>query len=288
MKKQLLLAAVAFALLSAPVQAAPWSPPADKPMWATGVEEMYDASRPITIYHLEGRRSQRIAWLCEELGIPYNLVYRRGNVGGSSQIIQDLPIRIAFAPTIHYKGRYMFESGAILAHILDEFGEGRLRPAETSPDYPIYLQWLHFAEGAGMSRFYRDQTLLDAEGFSRFQFEKLQAEGKIPKTNVSESKENLDFMEAYLQNHDYFGGAEFSIADIMIYWIWERGTVIAGIDQTKYPKFNAWAKRVNDRPAYQAAMLRVLPDNQPDQCRLQCTRGSESLPGSPIKPGKRP
>ena len=34
----------------------------------------------IVIYHAEGRRSERVVWLCEELGLPYELKFRRGGV----------------------------------------------------------------------------------------------------------------------------------------------------------------------------------------------------------------
>ena len=37
----------------------------------------------IAIYHLENRRSERIVWLMEELGLPYKLVFTRGNLAAS-------------------------------------------------------------------------------------------------------------------------------------------------------------------------------------------------------------
>ena len=43
------------------------------------------ASSPMpefTIYHLEGRRSERIVWLMEELGLPYKLEFKRGDLAG--------------------------------------------------------------------------------------------------------------------------------------------------------------------------------------------------------------
>jgi len=278
-------AALAVALgLATAATAEPWSPPADKPQVPAGVAEPLDLKKPLTIYHIEGRRSQRIAWLAEELGIPYNLVYVRGDVPGSGGIIRALPIRISFAPTIWENGRYMFESGALVEYLLAKYGKGRLLPAKTSPDYPIYLNWLHFAEGAGMSRFYRDQTGLDAEGFSRFNMG--QKEGK-PKTDVSESMENLDAMEAHLSKYPYFGGSQFSGADIMMYWAWERGVAIneiTGNPKSKYPKVYDWGARMEARPAYKRTMLRALPDNQPDQCRVQCKPGSSRPAGTPPAP----
>src|ERR1700753_1480362 len=39
--------------------------------------------RMIMTRHIEGRRSERIAWLLEELGVPYELDYIAGDVPGS-------------------------------------------------------------------------------------------------------------------------------------------------------------------------------------------------------------
>src|SRR5262245_42709737 len=43
---------------------------------------------PITIYHLEGRRSERLVWLMEELGFPYELKFKRGDLMGSMAAIR--------------------------------------------------------------------------------------------------------------------------------------------------------------------------------------------------------
>ena len=41
----------------------------------------------------------------------------------------------------------LFESGAIVQYVLAKYGNGRLVPDVSSPDFPTYLQWLHYAEG---------------------------------------------------------------------------------------------------------------------------------------------
>lgn len=106
------------------------------------------AAPTIVIYHAEGRRSERVAWLCEELGLPYELKYRRGDVAGSFADIRAINPGMAVAPTVIYNGQILNESGAILELILDRHGGGKLRPAVNSPDYPAYLMFMHFAEGS--------------------------------------------------------------------------------------------------------------------------------------------
>src|SRR5262245_37074293 len=56
----------------------------------------------ITIYHLEGRRSERIVWLMEELGMPYKLEFKRGDLAGSMAAIKAINPGMPVAPTVKY------------------------------------------------------------------------------------------------------------------------------------------------------------------------------------------
>ena len=90
----------------------------------------------LTIYHIEGRRSERIVWLCEELGLPYKLEYKRGDVPGSMQTIREVSPLMPVAPTVRYGDQVIVESAGIIEMLLARHGDGRLRPAVDSPDYP--------------------------------------------------------------------------------------------------------------------------------------------------------
>ena len=161
----------------------------------------------LTIYHLEGRRSERIVWLCEELGLPYKLEYKRGDLAGSMKTIHDVSPLMPVAPTVRIGDQVMVESGAIIELILAREGHGRLEPAVTSPDYPYYLQWMHFAEGSFAARVIADYRVALIQG--------------KPKTpaggyKLVDTEAVLAFMEDYLSKHPYFGGSAFSAADIMM------------------------------------------------------------------------
>ena len=115
------------------------------------------AGAPILqIYHLEGRRSERLVWLCEELGLPYTLQFKRGDLAGSMQAIREISPLMPVAPTVRYGDQVVVESGAIIQMLLARHGAGRLQPAVTSPDYPYHLQWMHYAEGSFASRVIAD------------------------------------------------------------------------------------------------------------------------------------
>ena len=111
---------------------------------------------PITIYHLEGRRSERVVWLMEELEAPYKLEFKRGDLAGSMAAIRALSPVVPMAPTVVYGDQVLVESGAILEMILNRHAPGRLQPALDSRDYPHHLMWMHFAEGSMAARLFSD------------------------------------------------------------------------------------------------------------------------------------
>src|ERR1700722_13170116 len=105
----------------------------------------------LTLHHLNDSRSQRILWLLEELGVPYEMKrYQRApktrlappelvaiHPLGKSPVISDGDLKIA-------------ESGAIVDYLIRTYGNGKMMPAMGSPDFEAYNEWLHYAEGSAL------------------------------------------------------------------------------------------------------------------------------------------
>ena len=220
----------------------------------------------LTIYHIEGRRSQRIVWLCEELGIPYELKFKRGDVMGSLLAIREVNPLMPMAPTIIIDNAVMVESGAIVEYLVQRFGNGKLVPPKDSSDYRDYLMWLHFAEGTALSRMTLDMQRMALKG------EKTITPNTRPGSDFHPigTVEVLNFIEAYLNKHPYFGGQSFSAADIMMHAITAQQKNLPGIDMSAYPKFAAWRKTVESRPAFARTSEVALPDGKsPDGLGVQ-------------------
>jgi glutathione S-transferase len=214
------------------------------------------APMDITIYHLEGRRSERIVWLCEELGVPYKLEYKRGDLAGSMQTIKSINPLMPVAPTVRIGDQVMVESGAIIELILAREGKGRLEPAVNSPDFVYYLQWLHFAEGSFAARVVADYRVALIQG--------------KPKTpdggyKLVDTEAVLKFMEDYLSKHPYFGGANFSAADIMMLFPTNITEAFNVADLSQYPHIKAWRDNVQARPAYKKMLSVARPNGVPGQ-----------------------
>lgn len=201
----------------------------------------------ITIYHLEGRRSERLVWLMEELDLPYTLIFERGSLAGSMAKIRAISPIVPMAPTVTIGDQVLVESGAIIELILRRYASGQLSPALASPDYAKYLMWMHYAEGSLSARLFSDYRAWMTNP---------------PKTRSRfvDSEATVQFAENYLAEHTWFGGESFSAADIMMLFPLNVATGLNIVDEAQFPKVAAWKKRIEARPAYERMLAKARPD----------------------------
>jgi len=214
----------------------------------------------LTIYHIEGRRSERIVWLCEELGLPYKLEYKRGDVAGSMNTIRGISPLMPVAPTVRIYDQVMVESGAIIELILAREGKGKLMPAVDSADYAYHLQWMHFAEGSLAARIIADYRVALAQGGA-------QPQVTPGRPRLVDGDDVVKFADDFLGKHPYFGGASFSAADIMMLFPLNIAESFGVTDMKRYPNVIAWRSKVQDRPAFKKMLQVARPDGVPNAPR---------------------
>ena len=217
----------------------------------------------ITVHHLNNSRSQRVLWLLEELGLPYEITkYQRDakSMLAPPELAKVHPL--GKSPVITDDALTVAETGAIVEYVIERYGNGRLAPAIGSPERLRWRYWMHFAEGSAMP------PLLLKLIFERIKvtpmpfFAKPIAKGicnKVLAVMVEPNlKRQLDFMEAELGKSEWFAGAEFSAADIQMSFPLEAAAQRAGLDASR-PKLMAFLKRIHARPAYRQALKRGGP-----------------------------
>jgi glutathione S-transferase len=200
-----------------------------------------------TIYHLEGRRSERLVWLMEELGLPYELNFTRGDLTASMAAIRAINADMPVAPTVVYDGQVLVESGAIIEMILARHGGGRLVPALDSPDFATHLMWIHYSEGSLASRAIADYRVW-------------QIQPPAARSPLVDSEAVVQFAENFLVSKPWFGGADFSAADIMMLFPLNFAITLNIVDGSQFPHVQAWMEKVQARPAYQAMLAKARPD----------------------------
>lgn len=226
----------------------------------------------LTVHHLNNSRSQRVLWLLEELGLPYDVVrYQRD----SKTMMAPPELRavhpLGKSPVVTTDdGLTLAESGAIVETLIERYGQGRLAPVTGSPEALRYRYWLHFAEGSAMPPLLL-KLVFDKIESSRMPFfvkpiaRAISARAKstfiMPNINAQ-----LDYMESELGNSEWFAGDALTGADIQMSFPLEAAVARGGLDATR-PRLMAWLARIHARPAYQRAIERggpyVLPSLRP-------------------------
>ena len=217
----------------------------------------------ITVHHLNNSRSQRILWLLEELGLEYQIkAYQRDR----QTMLAPPELRavhpLGKSPVITYTGGdgevTLAESGAIVEHLADRFGAGKLAPAFGSQDRVRYLYWLHFAEGSAQPPFLLkllfDRIKSKAPVFVR-PIARAIADKALAGYVLPNIERNLNFMESELGKDEWFAGPQFSAADIQMSFPLEAARVRGGLDE-KRPRLMAFLQRIHSRPAYLRAVER--------------------------------
>jgi glutathione S-transferase len=217
----------------------------------------------ITVHHLDNSRSQRVLWLLEELGLEYEVKRYQRN---PQTMLAPPELRavhpLGKSPVVTVKSAdgdtTLAESGAIVEHLADRYGAGKLAPAFGSAERVRYLYWLHFAEGTAqpplLLKLLFDRIKSKAPLLVRPIARAIadQALGTFVLPNINR---NLDFMESELGKHEWFAGAQFSAADIQMSFPLEAARARGGLDE-KRPRLMDFLQRIHARAAYQRAVER--------------------------------
>lgn len=193
----------------------------------------------LTVHHLNESRSQRILWLLEELGAPYDLkIYQRDTQTRLAPPELKAVSSLGKSPVITDNGKTIVETGAIIDYIIRHHGGGRMQPDPKSADYDSYVQWLHYGEGSAMLPL-----------MLRLYVSRLKEAGAPLQPRIdSETNNHLGFIEAHLKGRDFFVGNDLTGADIQMSFVAEVARAQGQLQN--FPAFNAWLDRMHERPAW--------------------------------------
>jgi glutathione S-transferase len=209
----------------------------------------------LTVHHLGKSQSERIVWLCEELGIPYALKrYERDRVTLLAPPDFKALHPLGAAPVITDDGVVLAESGAVVEYIVAKYGDGRLVLAADHPDFAQFLYWFHFANG----------TLQPATGRSAVLVRSgVPEENPVRRAMKGRLDLALGLVEARLDRVPYLAGREFTTADIMSVFSLTTMRLFLPFDIAPYPAILGYLQRIGRRDAYQRAMRKADPDMVP-------------------------
>jgi glutathione S-transferase len=219
--------------------------------------------RMVVVHHLNNSRSQRVLWLLEELGVPYEVKrYERDTktMLAPPALLQVHPL--GKSPVIVDGTVTVAESGAIIEYLVDKYSGGRLIPPVGSAQRLRYTYWLYYAEGSAMPPLLM-KLIFDRVAANPAPWPISAIARRIAAT-VQNSfigpnlKRHLDYMEAELGTHTWFAGEQFTAADVQMSFPVEAAALRAGLNSSR-PKLMAFLERIHARDAYKRALQRGGP-----------------------------
>ena len=202
----------------------------------------------LKVHHLNNSRSQRILWLLEELGTPYEIVHYKRDATtrlappelkavhplGKSPVVTDGKLTIA-------------ESGAIVEYLIRTYGKGRLMPKEGGEDFVRYLHFMHFAEGSAMLPL----LLALYVGF-------LGDAGAPLRPRIDgEIANHIGYLEKEIGSKNFLVGNDLTGADIQMSFVLEAANARRGLQS--YPNLTRYLAAIQSRPAYKRALEKGGP-----------------------------
>ena len=206
----------------------------------------------LTVHHLRRSQSERIVWLCEELGLDYELkLYdrRADNQMGPDKYKPLHPM----APVIEDGDLVLSESGAICGYLNRKYGGGRMSPSPDDTDFTDYLFFVHWSNATFMASVMMQLAVRLTGGMDKpgaaFVNERVKRSWALAEHRVSYS--------------EFFGGRKLTTADIMMVYILTTARASTDVSLDIFPNIKAYLQRVGARPAFKRAMAKAEPGSPP-------------------------
>jgi glutathione S-transferase len=193
------------------------------------------------LYYAPGVCSLSPHIILEETGLEHSLVrtdLRAKTIEGGSDYRKVNPL--GYVPALEFDdGTILTEGPAIVQYLADRAPEKKLAPANGTLERYKLQSWLNFVS-----------TELH-KGFSPLFNAAMPEEGKkISRERLAARFEHLD---KHFGKNNYLMGESFSVADAYCFTV-VRWSGAAKTDLSPYPNLQAYMKRIEQRPAVQAAM----------------------------------
>lgn len=206
----------------------------------------------LTVHHLRLSQSERIVWLCEELGIDYEVkLYNRRTDNRLAPDEYKALHPMGIAPVITDGDFVLGESGAIIDWIVAKYGDRGLVPAKDHPDFADHLFYYHWANATFMTN---GMMALVAQ---------FMGAAEMPPFVADRFQKGWAIVEKRLGEADYFGGAQLTTADIMMGFQLTTSRAMSGMSIDHLPNLKAYLQRIGERPGYQNAMAKAEPGMPP-------------------------
>lgn len=216
----------------------------------------------IVVHHLETSRSQRVLWLLEEMGLPYEIVrYRRDPKTRLAPPELKAVHPLGKSPVLVDGDTTVAESGAILEYLVEQYGgttgHADLAPPSGTAEQRACRFWMHYAEGSLMNWLVMKLVFTTIPRQPMPFFVRPIARQLCGSVLARLVEPNLAtaaaYIESHLGTHRWFSGERLTLADFQMSFAVEALLARAG-QAAALPHLQAYRQALHARPAYQRAL----------------------------------
>lgn len=216
----------------------------------------------ITLHHLESSRSQRIAWLLEELAVPYEVKhYQRDAKTKLAPDALKTVHPLGKSPVITDGERTVAESGYIIRYLAATYGGQEWNPTPSDASWHDQEYWLHYGEGSLMPLLVMSLIFSKIPKSPMPFFVRPVAKGLCSKVISSylapQIKQHMTLIDHHLSSRTWFGGDILGVADIQMSFPLQA--LVANGQAKPYKHIARFVDQLQARPAYQQAEIQVGP-----------------------------
>ncbi|KAL3158165.1 hypothetical protein ABBQ32_011757 [Trebouxia sp. C0010 RCD-2024] len=200
----------------------------------------------ILIFHHPSSRSVRIVWLCDELGLKYDVdVIKDLKEIKTDEYKQKNPNGLL--PAVKIEGEFYYESGAIMQIILERFANGNLMPAANKKQRGKFLQWMWFLEATftpHLSELHHHKMVLPDDK-------------KVPEVIPYEQEvagQRMQVVEDQLSKTHYLLGDEFTAVDVVCGQVLTLAEEMEVMQPRSHPASIKYLEEMKARPGYAKAV----------------------------------
>ncbi|KAL9622739.1 MAG: hypothetical protein Q9160_002857 [Pyrenula sp. 1 TL-2023] len=208
--------------------------------------------KPITLYgHGAGPNPYKVAIFLEELGLPYETKFEGPNTLKKEPYVKVNPNGRVPAIEDPNTGITLWESGAIIEYLINEYDKDEKLHYKRSPEKYHTQQFLHY-QMSGQGPYYGQYAW-----FSHFHPEKI---ASARDRYLKEIQRVMGVLDGQLKDREWLVGSHITYADLsfvpwdeLVPWIFGDDKLdVAG----QFPSYHAWMTKMKGRPA----VKKVLED----------------------------
>jgi glutathione S-transferase len=214
----------------------------------------------LLIHHLHVSQSERILWLCEELGIDYNIkTYDRAPLLAPAEYKALHPQ--GTAPVIQHGDLVLAESAACVEYISNKVapsassgGSRKLFLSPEDPEYAQFLYWWHWVNSTFQPSL--EKAMAAAHARSKGALDESSPLAIMARERPQRA---LNALNERLKDNEWLAGKQFSAADIMVVFPLTTMRYFNQYSLSEHRNILKYLERVSQREAYQKAMKRGDP-----------------------------